>query len=103
MMRALILLAALLAGTAHAETIAFSATQAGGQIRLTDEKSNCGPGLFFFYTTTTSGEVLPGCWKMLDGDVYAKYADGSIRLYPSDGFTMKKAAPQKQKQRGEML
>ena len=102
-MKHLILLAALLCGAAQAEVIAISGTKAGGEIRLTNQRSNCPDESRLFYTTTRTGEVMPGCWSLLDGDVFAVYKDGSIRLYSLDAFTLtqKPAAPQKQ--RGQSL
>lgn len=101
-MKHLILLAALLCGAAQAEVIAISETKAGGQIRLTNQQSNCPAETRLFYTTTTTGEVMPGCWSLLDGDVYAVYRDGSIRLYSISAFTIKQNA-QPSKQRGQSL
>lgn len=100
-MRALILLAALLAGTAQAEVIAISETRAGGQIRLTNQQSNCPTDSRWFYTTTTGGEVMPGCWSIVDGDVLAVDRDGSVRLYSLGGFVITKERPIKQ--RGQAL
>ena len=77
---------------AHAEVFAVSGTKAGGEIRLTDQQSNCPTDSRWFYTTTKEGEVLPGCWSVVDGDVLAVYRDGSIRLYSMDGFILKKPA-----------
>jgi hypothetical protein len=87
---------------AHAEVIAVSSTKAGGEIRLTNQQSNCPSDARWFYTTTREGEVLPGCWSMVDGDVFASYRDGSIRLYSLDAFILKKPATPA-KQRGQSL
>lgn len=100
-MRALILLAALLAGTAQAEVIASSENIAGGKILLTDGKGNCAQGRFVMATTKT-GEYFTGCWSTYDDQVFVVYADGATRLYPMEGFTMKRPATQ-QKQRGQSL
>ena len=103
MKHTLILLAALLCGAAHAEVIAISSTKAGGEIRLTDQQSNCPADTRLFYTTTKGGEVMPGCWSLLDGDVFAAYRDGSVRLYSLDGFTVKQKPAAQTKQRGQSL
>lgn len=87
---------------AQAEVIAVSGTKAGGEIRLTNQQSNCPSDSRWFYTTTKEGEVLPGCWSLVDGDVFAAYRDGSIRLYSLDAFTLKKPATPA-KQRGQSL
>lgn len=87
-----ILFLAFIAGAANAEVFAIASTKAVGQIRLTNESSNCPDGSKFFYIRTADGEVLPGCWRLLDGEVLATFKDGLIRLYSLDGFTMKQTA-----------
>lgn len=101
MRAALILLAALLAGTAQAEVIASSENAAGGKILLTDAKGNCAQGRLVMITTKT-GEYMTGCWSPYDDQVFVVYSDGESRLYPMTGFTLKRTATP-QKQRGQSL
>lgn len=75
---------------AHAEVIAVSGTKAGGEIRLTNQQSNCPADERWFYTKTEGGEIFPGCWSLVDGEVLATYRNGLVRLYSLDGFILKK-------------
>lgn len=100
-MKYLILLTALLCGTAQAQTIATSPNNAGGEIRLMAGKGSCPEGLRVVLTVASSGEFMSGCWFLMEEKVYATYSDGTKRLYSLDGFTLtqKPAAPQKQRGR----
>lgn len=103
MRKTLILLAALLCGAAQAEVIAISSTKAGGEIRLTNDQSNCPSDSRYFYTTIPGGVVMPGCWTVVDGDIFAVYRDGGMRLYSLDAFTVKEKPAAPTKQRGQSL
>ena len=87
---------------AHAEVIAVSPTTAGGEIRLTDQQSNCPVDTRWFYTKAKGGEVFPGCWSVVGDEVLATYQNGMIRLYSLEAFTLKKPATPT-KQRGQSL
>jgi hypothetical protein len=87
---------------AHAEVFAVSPTVNGGEIRLTDQQSNCPANERWLYTKTPGGEIFPGCWSLVDGDVLATYRNGLIRLYSLSGFTLKTPSTP-EKQRGQSL
>lgn len=100
-MKHLILLAALLCGTAQAEVIASSDNNAGGKILLTDGKGHCTSGRLVMATVKT-GEYMTGCWSAYDDQIFVVYTDGTSRLYPMEGFTVRRQA-QPSKQRGQSL
>lgn len=73
---------AALALTARAETILVTGNNAGGEIRLTNEQSNCQPGKKLVYLTNPqTSRILAGCWTLRDGDVLVLWSDGDFRLY----------------------
>jgi hypothetical protein len=73
---------------ANAEVIASLPNEAGGQILLTNAKGPCKNGLLMM-STVKSGEYLQGCWSPYDEQVFVVYADGSSRMYPMEGFTLR--------------
>jgi hypothetical protein len=87
---------------AHAEVIASSPNEAGGQILLTNAKGSCTSGLLLMSTTRT-GEYLHGCWAPYDNQVFVVYSDGTIRLYSMDGFVLRNRESRPAKSRGQSL
>ena len=94
------LLLALLSVSAQAEVIATSPTTAEGEIRLTDEPCDGKRGMYFMFITVPGGNYYTGCWKLVDGDVYAVLENGVQKIYSSAGFTVRKPA---RARRGEAL
>lgn len=87
MNRVLFSLLAVFCVSANAEVIAVSGTMNGGEIRLTNDKSNCPRASLFMYIRSPSGIAYPGCWELIDGDVFVKFADQTQRLYDINGFS----------------
>lgn len=105
-MKLLPLLAALLvSATAQATVVAEGTLKDGrGVIRLTDESSNCATRNKFAYIRANDGRVVPGCWTLEDGDIFVKYRDGDVMLYPISNFEWRfQEKPAAQKQKGSML
>lgn len=99
-MKTLILLAALMAGTAQAGVIASAETVDGGKLLVTDSKADCKTGRLFILAAP-SGHFLRGCWVPYDEQIFVMYADGDTMLYPMSGFKSRgeaaPAAPKKQR------
>lgn len=98
MKKILVTFALLVSLTATAETIAVSKTEAGGEIRLTDEKCKTNEDMLFAYVVAPNGEFFVGCWKPLEGRIFTVYENGKKRMYDPDAFQIVdkfKTKPQK--------
>ena len=89
-MKRLLLIAALTAAPAMADTFAMP-NQAGGEIVITDRKctDKDGRGLLEAYNYSSGGRMLQGCWTVIDGMVHVVWFDGTRYSYPIENFYKK--------------
>lgn len=80
-MNKLLLVLALLAPPVGASTIAVADNNAGGQIKLTDDRCDGQPDMRFAYATAPDGTYSAGCWQVLDDMIFVKYLSGKRRMY----------------------
>jgi len=95
-MKKLAIALALLASfaAAHADTVAYAANKAGGQIRLTDYGSQkcerVGKEYFVAYSLNPDSNVEPlrGCWRIVDDSYQVLWDDGAERMFPMSSFQL---------------
>ena len=86
-MKKLLILAALVCGTAQADTVAIMRNNGGGIMVLTDlQTPECRSFVGAVYTMTSRNETLWGCWFSDDLMVHVRWSDGDTRAYPVSGF-----------------
>lgn len=73
-------------GLATAGTIAYIENEAGGKIRLTDDRCKEGEKGLFAISTSSRGSSIPGCWQYIDGTVVIKYSIGETRIYEGSNW-----------------
>ena len=62
-------------------------TQAGGEVIITGDKStHCEDSLRSMYLVMSTGEVVYGCWALIDERVHVRFDNGVRRAYSLDGF-----------------
>lgn len=95
-MKRLILLCALIASAAHAQTTLVAQTEAGGAIVLTDKADpKCDAGSRHMFIMSKTGQVFQrGCWSYTSGLVLALFHDGTSRVYMTTAFTQVKGGAQ---------
>jgi hypothetical protein len=87
-MKKLILIAALVAAPAFADSWAMP-NQAGGEIVLTDRKCPGHPKLLQAYNYGPGGDYSPGCWTIVDNMVHVVWDTGRRYTYPLENFYTK--------------
>ena len=88
-MKTLLVTAVLAAAAfnATAREVWVSPTEAGGEIVITgDQSAQCGEVLHTMYLVMKSGEVVYGCWALIDDRIHVRYDNGIRRAYTLDGF-----------------
>lgn len=85
MKKAIIAVAATLAiGSAHAEWVAKTPNNDGGDIVITSVKSKNCQGDHIAYTNTSKGNASWGCYYVADGKVFIHWGNGERRIYNLD-------------------
>jgi len=84
-MKKLLLIAALAAAPAFADTWVMPNT-GGGQIVLTDRKCKGYPKLMEAYSYTSKG-YWEGCWAVIDGKVHVAWEGNERRVYDIADFS----------------
>ena len=87
-MKRLLLIAALAAAPAFADTWAMP-NKAGGEIVLTDRSCPQSKKLLEAYNYSSSGNIMNGCWTVFDEMVQVIWEDGSRYTYPLSSFYVK--------------
>lgn len=82
----LLLLAA--SGIAQADVFARAKNKAGGEIVLMTSGGNCPDRQMQMFSRLPTGEITQGCWFFDSPYVYAKYNDGTMRVYDGGDFTI---------------
>lgn len=99
-MKKLILIAALAASCACADTVATLRNKSGGLIVLTDvQTDSCRGYAGSVYTTTDTNRSLWGCWFSDDTMVHVRWSDGDTRAYPIDAFEVNAQTARRLKER----
>ena len=99
-MNKLIILLALCAGAAHADTVATLRNQANGLIVLTDMKEGCSRYPGAAYTVSgNSNKTWWGCWYSDDLMVHIDWKDGEKSSYLVENFTLNPEAVRKLRER----
>ena len=81
----------LLSLSVHANgIIAEMPNQGGGNISLTDMKCTTIKDTFIAYSNLPNGQAMLGCWASDQDNVFIRWSDGDIRMYPIGAFTTKK-------------
>jgi hypothetical protein len=89
MKKLLILL--LFCANAYAGEYFVTPTEAGGEIVLTNTKTNnCGDSLMFMYVVKSNQSVVYGCWAYINDKVHVRYEDGTRKVYDTTGWIRKK-------------
>lgn len=87
-MKRLILIAALVAAPAMAESWAIN-NKNGGEIVITDRPCTGYKNLRFGYSYSDTGKTFTGCWTLIEDRVYFVYDDGTSYTYPASSFYKK--------------
>lgn len=88
-MKKLMIVLALCAGMAQAETIATLRNKAGGLIVLTDVVTErCKGFAGAVYTISDNNQTQWGCWMSDELMVHVRWSDGDTRAYPIDNWTI---------------
>lgn len=65
-------------------------TEAGGEIVLTNTKTDtCGDVLLVMYLVKSTQEVIYGCWALLDDRIHVRFDNGMRRAYDLSNWTKK--------------
>lgn len=81
----------LAARTARAEDEFVLNNDAGGEIVLTYEQSNCEKDTHLVYATNAAGDILGGCWATVDSKyIIVHWRDGAFKRYAINSFTYRK-------------
>lgn len=73
--------------SAQAAVIGTIDNQAGGKINLTDGKGSCLSGLMAI-ASIPGREAFFGCWFFDAEQVFIKYEDGKVFVYPGDAISL---------------
>lgn len=87
-MKRLLLIAALAAAPAFADTWAMP-NKAGGEIVLTDRNCAKSSKLLEAYNYGQGGKIMNGCWTVFDEMVQVVWEDGTRYTYPLSEFYVK--------------
>lgn len=87
-MRKLILaaIAVALAVPAAAMEIGRFKNEAGGWVVFTD--SPCDGGKTYMMYAYTGQATATGCWAAVNKELFVRWNDGTIRIYPMNGLTL---------------
>jgi len=81
----------LFCANAYAGEYFVTPTEAGGEIVLTDKKTErCGEVLMFMYVVKSDQSVVYGCWAYMNDKVHVRYDDGTRKVYDTKGWIHKK-------------
>lgn len=86
MKKFVILLSALLAVPAVADTKAYRSLKQGGEIVLTDEACEKFEDMQRAYWYNDKGETYDGCWRDDDRTIYFKWSNKGESRYPKTRF-----------------
>ena len=86
-LRSILVCAMLSMASAQAAVIGTIDNQAGGKINLTDNKGSCPSGLVAI-ASAPGKEAFFGCWSFDAEQVFIKYEDGRVYVYPSDTVSL---------------
>ena len=86
MKKFVILLSALLAVPAVADTKAYRSLKQGGEIVLTDEACEKFEDMQRAYWYNDKGETYDGCWRHDDRTIYFKWSNEGESRYPKTKF-----------------
>lgn len=88
---------------ATAREVWVSKTESGGEIVITAEKStHCEDSLRSMYLVMSTGEVVYGCWAMIDERIHVRYDNGVRRAYTLSGFEKRGTADEAPKNNRQM-
>lgn len=98
-MKKLVLIAALVAAPAFADTWELP-NQSGGKIVLQESVCIMNGGRRYenlrnMFAMSSSGKTFSGCWYMTDGWVHVIYNDQTEYTYPANAFTYIRGAKPK--------
>lgn len=86
----IIALALAAAGTANAAVIGTMPNKAGGTINLTNTKSEyCGKSRRVVFFMHPQGDVLMGCWTIVEEKIHIRYEQGTTRMHEFLDFDWK--------------
>lgn len=89
MRRTIIAIALMLAAlVGHAQTVAVMPNGIGGTLELMRQRGKCPEGDRIIIARAPTGQFALGCWAILDGKVFAVFADGDNRIYDLDRFKL---------------
>ena len=92
MKKLLLILGALLALNANADTVASMPNNGGGKIVLTDKECQSDSRQFMAYTTSQSISTQFGCWFSDDSMVHISWeSTGSFKSYPLENWDVNRA------------
>ena len=80
-MKKLLIALFLIAGSAHADTVATANNNAGGMLVITDIPCNNSSG-WYAYASARTVSTLFGCWWSDQTMVHITWNDGDVRSYP---------------------